>query len=188
VDVDALLRQLEADAEERVPPTGAESVRLARDLGPAAGDALAERARAGGWGALLALEALRAADPAAWTSLPPDEVARTYAEALATSRFFNAWGLPGYGLGDPARALLSLGPDAVAALAPLLDDLRPAPLEGSQDATTAAMYGNRVADYAWFLICTVRRGRDCEYPMDPAERDRLRAEVRTSLSPGGDPP
>ena len=93
---------------------------------------------------------------------------------------FNAWGLPGFQLSPAAEAVVALGDDAIRSLAPLLDATRPAPLAGSQAATTASAYGNRVADYALVLLSRIAGAPD-DYPADPAERDRRIADLRSRL-------
>jgi len=176
-----LLTQLRQDASRAVPAFGAESVRLARSLGGAATELLLEQVSARGETAFLALEALRASDPAAYDALPAGERAEIYVATLRTNLFYNTWGLPRYHLTETTRAFLALKEDAVNLLLPLLADQRPAPLSGSQDATTSAMYKNRVCDYAWVFICEIRQ-RPYTYSQDPAERDRsieaLRQEER----------
>ncbi|HET8756365.1 MAG TPA: hypothetical protein VFM58_10160 [Solirubrobacteraceae bacterium] len=166
-----LSAMLAREAAMGMPPEGSDSVARARALGSAATAQLEEEMSSGGVHALLALEALRAADPDAYATIPAAERAAVYAEALAASQSFNAWGLPGFALTDTSRAVVALGPDAVAALRPLLADERPAPLFGSQDATTSAAYGNRVRDYAFVLIAEIL-GLAYEYDESPADRDR----------------
>ena len=120
----------------------------------------------------LALEALREADPVAYNALSIRERAEIYVDALKNSICYNAWGLPGYHLTPTAQALINLRDDAISVLEPLLGDKRPAPLSGSQDATTSTMYKNRVCDYAWVLINEIEH-RPYIYFQDPAERDRF---------------
>jgi hypothetical protein len=180
----ALAAQLRADAAREVPPFGAESVKMACCIGPAATTPLLAEIRSRGAAALLALESLRKADPAAYDSLRVRDRVDIYVSALTQCRFYNAWGVPGYELTTTAHALIALGADAVAALAPLLGDIRPAPLSGSQDAATSAMYGNRLCDYAWVLIATIQR-QAYAYSPDPADRDRAIARLRRQLEGGG---
>lgn len=172
--------QLREDAEQETPPFGAYSIKIARQLGQAAASFLLQEVKARGKTALLALEALREADPISYNSIPASERAAVYVKALQDNSFYNAWGLPGYNLTDTARALISLGEGAVAALRPLLSDTRPAFHSGSKQATTSKVYGNRVCDYAWVFICHIRN-QSCEYEQDPAERDRAIEELRRSL-------
>src|SRR5262249_13392171 len=106
--------------------------------------------------AFLGFEAFGESDTVSYNLIPDRERGRIYDRGLRHSIFYNAWGLPGYQFTNTAYALISLGEEAFAALKPLLDDQRPAPLSGSQDATTSAMYGNRICDYAWVLICEIR--------------------------------
>jgi hypothetical protein len=167
---------LTEDARREVPPFGAESIRMARELGPAAIEVVKPRVLAQDDTALLALEALRAASREAYDLLPSELRARTYASALARNAFYNTWGLPGFQLSDTAEALIALGKDALPALRPLLRDQREAPLSGSKDATTSRMYANRVCDYAWVLISEIL-GRPYEYALDPAARDQSIASL-----------
>jgi hypothetical protein len=171
MDVSTLVKQLKEDAAQAMPPFGAESVKMARELGSEATGLLLPEIEARGETALLALEALREADLARYASLGGRERADIYVDALKNNVFYNAWGLPRYQLTPTARALIALGEDAVMALKPLLSDCRPAPLSGSEDATTSTMYGNRLCDYAWVLISEIMR-RPYVYAQDPAERDR----------------
>jgi hypothetical protein len=126
---------------------------------------------------------LRGAAPDAYRALSERDKALIYAEQLAGNAFFNSWGVPGYQLTDTSAALISTGRDGITALQPLLDDPREAPLSGSQDATTSAMYANRICDYAWVLISEIL-GRPYVYAQDPAERDRQIAELRAVLNSG----
>jgi hypothetical protein len=176
-----LARQLEREAEAGVPPYGAESIDTARSLGAEATALLLSRIGADDRTAFLALEALRKADPDVYRALPARVRARIYAEALADNLYFNAWGVPGYQLTETSAALISIGEAGIAALRPLLDDMREAPLSGSQDATTSAMYANRICDYAWVLINEIL-GRPYVYTQEPAKRDRQIAELRAVLN------
>jgi hypothetical protein len=175
-----LAAELEQDAVRAVPPFGAKSIQSARQLGSNATGMLLDHIRGQGDTAFLALEALREADPPAFGSLSTSLRARIYVDALAGSTFFNAWGLPGYQLTPTAHALAALDDAAVAALKPLLVDDRPAPLAGSEDATTSQMYRNRVRDYAWALINEAGR-RPYHYSQDPAQRDRDIASLLKEL-------
>jgi hypothetical protein len=179
-----LATQLREDARQAVPPFGAESIQMARELGPQAADLLLEEIDAHEETAFLALEALREADAAAYASLVASERARIYASELKNNLFYNAWGLPGYQLTSTAHALIELGDYAVTVLKPLLADKRPAPLSGSQDATTSSMYGNRVCDYAWVLISEIGNQRYV-YFRDPAERDLAIEALRRGLAETG---
>ncbi|HEU4733662.1 MAG TPA: hypothetical protein VFT22_37465 [Kofleriaceae bacterium] len=179
-DLSALASRLAEDVAHDIPPFGANSVKLARGLGPAATAMLAGKVAARGGDAFLALEALRAADPAGYAAVPAADRAAVYAAALQRSAFFNSWGQPGMSLTDTSHAFAQLGDAAVAVLTPLLDDQRAAPSSGSQDATLARMNGNRVCDYAWVLISEAR-GADYAYAASPAERDREIAAMRAAL-------
>lgn len=166
-----LADQLQEDTARAVPPFGAESIKIARHLGPEATGFLLQEIRAGGNTAFLALEALRESNSVAYNALSVRDRAEVYANALMNGIFYNSWGLPGYQLTQTAYAFIELGHYAVGALEPLLGDRRPAPLSGSQDATTSSMYGNRICDYAWVFISEIKHW-PYVYSQNPAERDR----------------
>ncbi len=172
--------QLREDTARSVPPFGADSIKIARDLGSEATSFLLQEVKDRGSTAFLALEALREADPVAYNALSVRERAEVYADALKSSIFYNAWGLPGYQLTQTAYALINLGDDAVQALEPLLRDQRPAPLSGSQEATTSSMYGNRICDYAMVFISEIKHW-PYVYSQDPTERDRATAALLLRL-------
>ena len=179
-DLSILTTSLQQDAQRDIPPFGANSIKLARQLGTAATGVLVPAVRARGSDAFLALEALRAADPAAYAAQPAADRAAIYAAALQHNAFFTSWGQPGMSLSDTAHAFAALGDAAVAALAPLLADQRPAPSSGSQDATLSKMNGNRVCDYAWVLISEAR-GASYVYASTPSDRDREINAMRAAL-------
>lgn len=182
MNTDELDAQIAQDSADNVPPFSARAVQLARDLGAAATDLLRDHIRRGGPTAFIALEALRQSEPSAFEQIGRAERARIYADQLRESTFFNAWGLPGFKLTDTAMALIALGEEAVPVLAPLLDDNRPAPSEGSQDATVGAAYGNRVSDYAWVFISEITN-KEYAYPKDVAARDGEIRSLSRSLRP-----
>ena len=163
-----------------MPPFGAESVKLARQLGANATKVLLQHIQARGKTALLALEALREADRKAYDSIPVAERTEIYVHSLESSHFYNTWGLPGYQLTPTSQALIALGDEAVSRLRPLLEYQRPAPLSGSQDATTSKMYANRVCDYAWVFIAEIKH-KHYKYFQSPNERDRVIEALRRQL-------
>lgn len=175
-----LTKQLLEEASEGVPPFGARSIDIARQLGSLAPSLLLQHINANGQTAFLALEVLREVDLDAYNAVPAGQRAGIYVSSLENSTYFNAWGVPGYQLTATADALMALGDEAVVRLRPLLNDRRIAPLEGSQEATTGAMHGNRVCDYAWALLCGIRR-TPCEYSQSPDDRDRAIQAMRTEL-------
>lgn len=178
-ELDALI---EREAVDEIPPFGARSVSLARELGPRARGLLVEKVRSGGCSAFLALEALRESDAEAFDRLSAEGRAQIYVDALRRNAFFNAWGVPGYNLTATSRALIALGEAAVSTLAPLLPDKSKAPLEGSRDATTSAIYQNRICDYAWLFLSEIR-GLAYTYSRNPADRDRHIGSLLASLKP-----
>jgi hypothetical protein len=171
---------LQEDTRRDVPPFASESIKLARQMAEAAVNPLLEQINGQGKTRLLALEALRKAVPDVYHSLPARKRAEIYAEALRTASFLNTWGVPGYQLTDTAKALIDIGEEAVAVLRPLLECQQKAPLSGSQAATTSAIYGNRLCDYAWVLISEIKR-RPYVYSKDPAARDQAIQALRQEL-------
>jgi hypothetical protein len=180
MELSTLRTQLQEDAAQAVPPFGANSLKLARQLGRQATNLLRGEIEARGDTAFLALEALREADQAGYNSLPARERAAVYVDALKKSVFYNSWGLPGYRFTATTDALIALGEEAIRALKPLLSDCRTAPLSGSEDATTSTIYGNRLCDYAWVLISEIM-GRPYLYSRNLAERDRAIGALRQEL-------
>lgn len=166
-----LEEQLRLDIEMEVPPFGAGSIILARQLGSTATPVLLKHIKSGDETAFLSLEALRGADPDAFHSLPLRDRAGIYVQKLKSNLFYNTWGVPGYHLTETAQALIALGNEATILLKPLLNDRRPAPLSGSEDATASTVYANRIRDYAWVLISEIK-GQPYQYFQTPTERDR----------------
>lgn len=181
MDLSTLAIQLKEDAARNLPPFGAASVEMARELGPRATDPLLREISAHGDTAFLALEALREADPVAYDALPPSERADIYAEALSDTIFFNAWGVPNYQLSSTSEALIALGDEAIQSLKSLLTDCRSAPLRGSHEGTVSSSYENRLCDYAWILISEIMR-RPYSYAQLPAERDQAIQALHDELN------
>lgn len=96
----------------------------------------------------------------------------------------NDWGMLAYldrqgyhGAGGLAQRTLSLGPDLIPLLRPLLDDSRPVQYAGSRDATTGNMLAYEVRDVAGYLIQRLL-GEVPEYHAERADRDRVIAALR----------
>jgi hypothetical protein len=176
-----LANQLELDSSQSVPPFGAESIKMAQQLGPTAVPLLLDEIANRRPTAFLALEALRVTDANSNASIPPAERAEIYVKALRDNHFFNAWGHAGGHLTETAKALIALNEDATSKLAPLLSDQRPALLQGSRDATMSGLSGNRLCDYAWVFINEIKR-RPYVYSEDPAERDQAIQALRDELN------
>jgi hypothetical protein len=101
----------------------------------------------------VAAEALSEGPWSGWRPSPHDRgvVAGALADAMATDRSHNRWGLPGTFVGPFGRRLMSLGAEADDALRAYLDDARPLAIEGSEAATINAGAGYRVGDLAAWL-------------------------------------
>jgi hypothetical protein len=134
--------------------------------------------------ALLLLLALRREAPEAYAAVPSSARAETLAAALRERAVLNDFGFldeDGNSFDrEAARALLELGTDAVPALRPLLDDLQPGPLAGSEESTIAYMLGLRRADFAYNYLARILGYRP-EFDPDPMIRDNHLAAMRTQL-------
>jgi hypothetical protein len=119
--------------------------------------------------------------PEAWAAIPNEERAAIYARNLATTHWFNVWGLPGQSLSEAGQALVDLGASAILALAPLLDLRRSAPCFGSEEATVSRLFAYRVCDYAWSFIEQIQ-GRQPSLLASPEERDSAIEEMRLRLA------
>ncbi len=120
-----------------------------------------------------------------WTAWRDDAASRraladVLANAMAHDRIHNRWGLPGSFVGPFGKRLLSLGAEAEAALVPLLSDVRPLRIVGSEAATLNSQANFRVSDLAAYLIASARQ-IPWQPSQSPAERDaeigRLRSHI-----------
>lgn len=131
------------------------------------------------------LLALRRAAPDAYLELPAEARAGVLVDALRTQAYLNDWGNlgPGGGYDGPAAAaLLEAGEAARPGLLELLDDTRPAPLMGSEEASISKLYRYRRCDFAFRYLCLLD-GAPAPFDPDPTARDAaiaaLRARSRT---------
>jgi hypothetical protein len=122
---------------------------------------------------LFNLLALRAVSRPAYDAVDPQRRADILVAALGRSVCFNTWGIPHLQWHDAAQAILELGKPAEPGLRRLLDDARPAPSWGPEEAAEYAAYGYRVRDYAWALLREIGGARHGDIPRDPAQRDPL---------------
>ncbi|WP_433289349.1 hypothetical protein ACQPZQ_38630 [Pseudonocardia sp. CA-142604] len=134
--------------------------------------------------ALLLLLALRREAPEAYAAVPASARAETLASALREYAVLNDFGYldeDGNSFDrEAARALLELGTDAVPALRPLLDDLQPGPLAGSEESTIAYVLGLRRADFAYNYLARILGCRP-EFDPDPVIRDDHLTAMRSHL-------
>ena len=131
-----------------------------------------------------AVEALFQGGWTKWRRRPAGrEVAALLAEAIPADQIHNRWGLPGHFVGRSGRDLLSIREGVEDALAPLLDDVRPLSIDGSEAATLNRRAGYRVADLAGYLLAT-RRGESWTDDLDPEARDAAMQPLRHALGVG----
>lgn len=129
------------------------------------------------------LMALRREAPERYGELPEETRAEVLTAALAELPELNDFGYldPGGSWdGEAAHALLELGTAAQEALAPLLDDHRPAPLAGSETATMSEQYGYRRSDFAYRYL-SLLSGEDPSFSRDRSERDQAIDQLRVHL-------
>ena len=117
------------------------------------------------------LMALRQIGPELFKRLGCEVSAPVLTAALQKSVVFNAWGLPHLYWESSARALIECGPAAIPFLTPLLQDKRPAPVWGSEEALESEKYHYRVCDYAYALISEINNQKWTP-PVRPEERDQ----------------
>lgn len=126
------------------------------------------------------LMALKKLDRASYAKIPAKQGAAILADALARSETFNAWGIPNHYWESSAKAILEYGAEAVPELEKLLDDKRPAPVWGSEEAMICERYQFRVCDYAFALLNEINSGRAVPLPVAPEERDAMIASYKSA--------
>lgn len=181
---DSVIERLLSDAEEELISDASPAFAQARLDDPS------DRAAAAGWiaanprsNAILLLLALRRDAPDAYAAIPVQARAEVLAAALRERAELNDFGYldesGGYDR-EAGKALLELGPAAVPALAPELDDMNPGQLEGSEEATLVDVYDLRRADFAYRFIRRLR-GEPADFDPDPAVRDERIAALKREL-------
>jgi len=86
---------------------------------------------------------------------------------------------------DGALALRETGKEALKWLLPMLDDDRPAPLGGSEEARESLDDKYRRKDYA-YRFASLILGRTPSFHVDPKERDKDIAALKAQLKKGED--
>lgn len=126
------------------------------------------------------LMALKRLDAATYGRIPARQGAAILTDALAKSETFNAWGIPNHYWESSAKAIIEYGAEAVPYLDRLLDDTRPAPVWGSEEAMIYEQFKFRVCDYALALLNEIAPRRKVELPVGVGERDALIASYKTA--------
>jgi hypothetical protein len=167
-----LVERLEADSRQGVEPFNSLAYRELVARGPQVGQELSASLRTPDRSALLTLLTLRRVNEDLYRAVDPKLSVEILVDALRTSEYFNAWGLPHLYWEDAAQAIVEQGPTAVGPLKALLRDKRDAPMWGSEEVIEYETYGYRVCDYAWALVMEIRDEKR-EIPVDPLARDAL---------------
>jgi|GEM_PF-5447817 len=132
------------------------------------------------------LFALRRSTPALYRTVDVAARAQVLCSALGHVRYLNDWGyldLKQSHDGEAAQALLETGTVALADLVSLLDDQRPAPLFGSEEATLSTIYHYRRCDFA-YRYAMLLKGLQPIFEAEPTQRDRAIAELRSHIQIG----
>ena len=124
------------------------------------------------------LMALKRLDASLYAKIPARQGAAILTDALAKSETFNAWGIPNHYWESSARAITDYRAEAVPYLEKLLDDKRPAPVWGSEEAMIYEQYKFRVCDYALALLNEIGPRQKIQLPMAPEARDVLIGSYR----------
>ena len=119
------------------------------------------------------LMALKKLDAGLYAKIPARQGAAILTDALTKSESFNAWGIPNHYWESSAKAITEYGAEAVPYLEGLLDDNRPAPVWGSEEAMIYEHYRFRVCDYALALLHKIKAMRNIQLPVTPDARDSL---------------
>src|SRR2546423_981912 len=122
------------------------------------------------------LMALRQISPELFKRLGCEISCPVLTAALQKSVVFNAWGLPHLYWESSAKAIIECGPVAIPFLKPLLQDKRPAPVWGSEEALESEKYHYRVCDYAFALISEINNQKWTP-SVRVEERDKAIAEL-----------
>lgn len=176
MEVPQLVRELRNESERGVEPFNSMPYRELTSRGRKAAPELKTLLRDANRTSFLGLLALRQMDPTLYRELEPPFRVSVLIDALRTSDYFNAWGLPHLYWEDAAQAVIDEGQAARDLLKALLDDRRPAPMWGSEEVLEYQKYSYRVRDYAWALLKAIQ-GEEVEIPTDPKMRDNLISEL-----------
>jgi hypothetical protein len=180
-----VLDQLVADSRRHI--TIMESAALQNlKLQPADAQALASYAQShSDETAYHVLVALRRADGPEYQQIPARTRAAILCGALATQVYLNDWGYldPNEPYdGEAARLLLEQGDAAKPCLIRLLDDTRPAPLFGSEEATMSRTFQYRRRDFAYRYLSQIL-GMKPVFDPDPTRRDAEIAQLKKRIPP-----
>ncbi len=130
------------------------------------------------------LFALRRSDEPLYDEVLADTRARVLTAALGHVRFLNDWGVldvDGCDDGEAGLALIALSVAALPALRPCLDDDRPAPLFGSEEATLSALHRYRRKDFAYRVVARILQ-MPFRFDPRPADRDRHIERLKAELA------
>jgi hypothetical protein len=176
LDIPQLAQELRADSVKQVEPFNSSAFREMVSRGQKAATQLKEQLRQPDRSSFLGLLALRSISPALYGELGSAYRISVLVDALKTSTYFNAWGLPHLYWEDAAKAVIAEGVAAVQPLTALLEDDRAAPMWGEEEFLEYQRYKYRVKDYALALILAIQGNRE-PIPVDPASRDALIASI-----------
>lgn len=172
MSVPELVDRLNEESQSGLEPFNSLAFREIRRRGEEIADELAEVILAESRPTFLGVLALRRVNPRAYETMDSSVVIGILIDNLRTAEYFNGWGLPHLYWEDAGQAMIEQGKAAVPSLTNLLEDGRPAPVYGEEEAMESDLYGYRVKDYAFALIREIE-GQRRPVPTEPAERDSL---------------
>jgi hypothetical protein len=178
--VSQLLGELEQSAAKGREPFNAPAFREVLKRKDAAQPLFASIAGGTSQREYFKLMALKRLDSALYARLPARQGAAILTDALARSETFNAWGIPNNYWETSAKAIIEYGAEAAPFLERLLDDTRPAPVWGSEEAMIYEQYRFRVKDYAFALLNEIAPRQKVVLPVAPVERDALITAYRAT--------
>jgi hypothetical protein len=182
MDLPGLASELEKESRRGLEPFNSMAYAETVSRGEKSAAILAPLLTKSDRGSFLGFLALRKLDAARYRSLAPDFRTAVLLNALETSAYFNAWGIPTLYWTDAAKAIIEEGVAVQPGLARLLRDTRAAPVWGSEGVMVNQQYHFRVEDYAWTLLNEIRNER-VEISQNPEERDKLIAETLKRVAP-----
>jgi hypothetical protein len=185
LSVERLAAELVSDSEKQREPFNSSAYAEAVARGEGTAKQLRPMLKDENRRSFLGLLVLRRIDPEQYRAVDAAFRVAVLVDTLATSKTFNAWGLPHAYWEDPAKAIIEEGRLAEGPLAALLRDRRPAPMWGGEEVQEYERYGYRVCDYAWGLLNAIRRSQ-VTMPQSPDERNKLIAA--DPLYPKAEPP
>jgi len=170
--VKELVKRLESDADKDMEPFNSPAFRELVSRGQRVGRELKPLIKTADRSSFLTLLALRKVDMKLYRTVDSDISLNILIDALRTSKYFNAWGLPHIYWEDASFAIIEQGRKAIEPLKSMLPDKREAPVWGSEEVLEYEKYKYRVCDYAWAMLREIK-GEKVVIPINPTVREQM---------------